>query len=276
MLIHQPGLRVLIAALVLGTADSVPAATEYTDTVPAELARYFAGGGRIFQGLPEGFETLRLPPALEALGSLDQGSMQQVIFRSAGDPGVAASSLAQTFTEQGWLLQTGGDAEALSLCHNQRGQMRISGQAQGGENRVFLTRHTTPCGQAPDQQAAAALSGPALTPEMREWLPSLSPPENLAQDFEMTPFRRVPGSPDEIEAQADIVIDRSVGEVYGWFVQQLRNQGWRPDAEWYGQLSAGGNWLRSRDNGQQVIGTLQLLQMADNRFEMSIRLRQRN
>ena len=123
-----------------------PGTERFEDSIPIELARFFAGGADFYRSLPEQFPELELPPGLEVMGSMDRRDRQQVLFRSALGAEDAERALAQAFVNQGWnLLQgdTGGElpgsGEAISLCHDRLGQVWFNAE-EGVENRVYLRR----------------------------------------------------------------------------------------------------------------------------------------
>ena len=123
-----------------------PEVERFEDSIPIELARFFAGGADFYRTLPEQFPEIEIPLGLEVIGSMDRRDRQQVLFRSQLGAEESERALAQAFVNQGWSVlrgETGGElpgpGEALSLCHDQQGQVWLNGE-EGVENRVYLRR----------------------------------------------------------------------------------------------------------------------------------------
>ena len=187
-------LRPIAGLMALGLAAAVSAAE--LSVVPADLARYFAGGGRMTPELPADFPALTLPEGLSVMGAFERDRRQLVLLRSLPSGIAAQQAIVEDLVARGWVDMTDTRDRAYgfivpavnpvpaSLCHDELGNLQVSGE-DGVENRVYLTR--TGDARGPDELGcaellAARLEGrppfPRREPDTNpfRFLPTLAPP----------------------------------------------------------------------------------------------------
>ena len=187
-------LRPVAGLLALGLAAAVSAAE--LSVVPADLARYLAGGGRMTPELPADFPALTLPEGLSVMGAFDQGRRQLVLLRSLTSGIEAQQAIVADLVARGWIDMTDTRDRAYgfivpavnpvpaSLCHDELGNLQVRGE-DGVENRVYLTR--TGDARGPDELSceemlAARLAGRPPFPRREldsnpfRFLPTLASP----------------------------------------------------------------------------------------------------
>jgi len=79
------------------------------------------------------------------------------------------------------------------------------------------------------------------------------------------------GSGRDMRMTTSIVSDRSPQALVDVLGRQMLEQGWTFDSNWSGRHGAGATWVR--DQGQRAVGTLEIIEGADDDFDVQFRLR---
>lgn len=278
-----------LAFLGLSAVLSVQAA-QFDVSVPVDLARAFAGGGTIYRGLPPDFPSFTLPAGLSVMGSHDLGNFQRVLLRSAPEGGEAQRAIAQALLAEGWTelpaqapaRETGfiipdpgtPRPKPVMLCQDDFGRLEVRGET-GVENRVYLQRFAyepaargTSC-EEHAQNLATPRAPRSSVPPLQPYLPVLAaPPSSLPQ-----PNQSLFGSGSGSSFERDTlvaVVDLSAGELLAHYARQMREQDWEADAEWAGEITAGGTWMRSVENGDRLMAMLLIDRVEEEVFSVKL------
>lgn len=165
-------MRNIILLSLLGATTTLQAATEFPNgLVPADVVGEFAGG-TILSGLPDDFPALLLPPGLDLrlIGSMQRNEYsQQILLRSPLGREALNEALLAALTVQGWVDVSSSSLLGISgllslrLCHNQHGEMTLSGTPVSYGTRLQVSRNVyppqftrTPCSEQQAQMRANA------------------------------------------------------------------------------------------------------------------------
>ncbi|MDP1757431.1 MAG: hypothetical protein Q8L38_08315, partial [Pseudohongiella sp.] len=99
--------RKLLLATLFFLIPLAQADTEFTDTIPLDLAKALLSIGNtisvgIYSDVLDDFPAFEMPSGFNVLGSLDQGVMQRLVLQTDMAAPQARQALLTTLTENGW------------------------------------------------------------------------------------------------------------------------------------------------------------------------------
>ncbi|MDT8397120.1 MAG: hypothetical protein RQ899_00690 [Pseudomonadales bacterium] len=212
------------------------------------------------------------------MGSHDRENVQRVILRSAPESDEAQRAVIQAMVAKGWMelpappgstRETGfiipdnGIPRPVTLCHDDLGRLEVRGYT-GVENRIYLQRfdygaspHRTSCEeQRRNLLAPRSPERPAFNPAIA-FIPALTAPGSSTPFAEGAVLGFVSSGGNRHETGGMVFGGGlSPGELLAHYAGQMREQDWEADAEWTGEMTAGGNWTRSVENGDRLMTTL--------------------
>lgn len=285
------GALVLCVSSMLGAAEQESDPAIFEDSIPIELVRYFAGGEIMYDSLPPGFPPFAVPQGLRVAGGHDFGEGRQtVVLASALSPPEAREALREAFlAEEGWQElenppiglpgifvpreepSSGSGIRGFAsreLCHDEFGMLRF--RSWGIEGMVGLSRSPMDPSRrgatCEEQRERRTRFGALQENPLSGLLPELEPPEG-----EFFPGGRGGGG-DETRASASFRNPAySPGQLAAHFASQLEEQGWRMDARWDGELSAGHSWLREAPGEGSAVAFFNVVERGEGEFELSFR-----
>lgn len=290
----------LISAL--GLSATLNAAVEFSDgLVPAELARVFIGG-TIYRSLPDNFPVPALPPGLDlqVVGSLEQGSNQQVVLHSGRASEAVFADLREAYQAEGW-VDLSLQASRLALCHDQLGSLQVLVSTTGPDaSHIRAIRSILPSGLGPLPGSLTCAQQRAMIEEAANeaapstWFFQLMPVLELPADAEpasqFSPgligrFVSVSSSGSGFEMDNDggfSLADTTMAELQEHFALQLEEQGWTGDSSGLGDTSASSVWYRTVQPPVATGGTaapdlpltgiMTLLSTGDDNYRMLFKL----
>lgn len=295
-----------VAPLLLALAAApLPAATEFEDSVPVELAKLFLGNpgigeATLYRDVMDDFPPFTVPAAFEVLGSLDQVYLQRVILRTDLDADAATAALTAAFTANGWQLidlanfgagQRGGFVSAaqpqlpVQICHDDYGMLQVQVSTSADGKFVNLNRSragmmggsgNVDASMSPCDPARFGMMGP-MGPGARggviAHMPTLVVPEAGDALRSMPSIRGGGGgSPNDWESSTPLASELSLQQLYEHFAPQLIAQGWALDSVGTGSFLATGSFTKTVEGDMELIGILNVLELAENSFDLKFRL----
>lgn len=286
----------------------VNAAEEFDDTIPVELAKTFLNIGNIgnmqdvgiYRDIMEGFPEFAVPENFMVLGSLDQGIMQRVVLETTVEREEAGTLLFEALAENGWIeipvpeitqprgFVPSGASQSyginLNLCHDDLGNMsltvfdneetRLVSLMQ--TNRAMMFNAFQPgCEEQIAQQQNRGMRGMGrMQGGVMEHMPELQMPETEVSRQPMMGFfgGGGGGSTNDWETRANIAIDWDIEDLYRHFEEQVTAQGWAPDSQWSGTISAGGNWTKSPEADLDLAAMLTIVKTGEENYELKLRV----
>lgn len=113
----------------------------------------------------------------------------------------------------------------------------------------------------------------------REHMPRLVLPDSESANARGPALARIggfSGSSDDFETQGRVSGELDLAELNDHFVEQLQAQGWQPDSEWNGDVTAGSNWTYSPEDNLDYIGILTMARRSEAVTELKFRMMTRN
>lgn len=275
---------------------SVMAATEFEDSIPLDVAEAlfdFGVGGRftVYSDIMDGFPVFQLPSEFMVLGSTFYNNSMRVALSTELAEEQAVQTIEDSFASDGWVTMPNFnprrnragfvsanqvEPQYRSICHDQFGQMSISSRPRSPVTfivlslRTSLSRNWTSCAQlrAQQEQQMVMLSGRV---GFQQYMPRLVVPEEANSE-------RSPGfalassssSNNRAESEISLEIDWNMEEVYLYFAEQMQEQDWDLDTESIGSVSASGTWTQSPEDNMNLIGTLNVVNLGENRFQLKL------
>ncbi|MBC53867.1 MAG: hypothetical protein CMQ34_08535 [Gammaproteobacteria bacterium] len=286
------------AFITAGLATTTIAAdTEFTDNIPADLARALLSGAgtatevRIYSDIPDNFPAFALPDGVTVLGSVDQGHNRQVILISEGDGQQQYQALVDSLEQGGFLLlrpmapavpQTGfvsANPQAPSvpaqLCHDTQGLVYLRRHSDADRTFINMTslsenrRGGYSCAamaaQTSNRASPAFFNASTGAGSLHNSIPRLVLPDEASTQSSYRPAF-ISGSSDQAESKIDFSIAWTLPEVYDFFAGQLADQNWIADGQTTGNRVALSAWTRE-ENNQLLLGTLRLVSGDDEGYE---------
>lgn len=286
-----------IAPVLAACAVQVP---PERDSIPRQLAEDLAGG-HIYIDLPDGFPNIALPETITTEGSLDRGVAMTLILKSELSTQIMEEIVRTAMTASNWTSlesrqsqQRGGFVgnntpfqariSSNQFCHDQYGMMSISSRnRQGVYNRLALDWNYSTnmsgltCNQQNEQRQGVMINSNPMA-GLGEQMPVLElPAEDRGVRFR-PPFSssRMSSSSNIMTTQSPLHVDWSMAEINLWFANQLIEQGWKQDASWEGELTAGSTWLKRNDDETELDGLLDMTRIEEDNVHLRFRLSYRN
>jgi len=274
---------VLLASLALST--QLHAATEFPGgVVPMDIVREFSGA-TLYQGLPDDFPPISLPPGLDLrlVASTSENYSQKVVLRTSLSRDALYEQLRSALPAQGWLDIS--LSYLLRFCHDQYGTLSVSvNTSSSGGNRVEVTRSSYPVPLTCSEQQAQAEANAAWSSFYTARFPVLeAPPEALTTN--PSPYILRSGSSSSSGRRIDMnnggsieVPDTSVADLHEYFALQMQDQGWQMDSSANGERGATSVWIMSADAPElsseavDMLVTLSVVHGTGDAYGISIKL----
>lgn len=274
------------------------AANEFEDSIPVDVAEAlfdFGDTGRfaVYSAIVDEFPAFQVPDGFTVLGSAFFMRSMRVALSTNLEIEEAVEVIEKSFLDDDWEAvpifspmpgRTGFvsanqiESRRRSLCHDQFGQLTVTTRAREPENQIVLSmsaglrRSWSTCAQlrAQMEQQMSMMQGRGRM-GFQQYMPRLLMPEegNSGQ----RPAFMLGGtssSSNSAETDVELEIDWSMDEVYSHFADQMLEQEWILDTESTGSLSASSIWTRSPEEGINLIGTLNVLSLGENRFQLKL------
>ncbi len=282
------------------TINIVVADTEFTDSVPLDLVQALLGNTPygepiIYSDLSSSFPDIPIPNSFQLLGSIDRGYGNSAVYRTELTPDQIDSTLAEILlqadyidfelpgmrpAEQGFVQAAANAPRKFNrYCHNSYGFLSHSYVEKKSSGIVTLSTSTLndnrSCEEQLEEQQLTMGPMGRQGSGLEEHLPRMELPETEPVRGAYSPFFRVggySGSRNGIESKADLTIDWSIEEVFTHFSEQIDNQGWVVDTSNIGSTSATGIWTKSHPTEGDLVGTLSVLKVSDESFELKFLL----
>lgn len=236
--------------------------------------------------LPDIAEGFRAPDGFTLIGSgvRGQNSSTVVAYKTTLDAGPALDSLLGFLFDEGWKREitpqsplpeisvAGSPPATAVLCRNgERRNLQV--QEIDGVRYANITGFETMPSRACDaplpQQAIGFGQDPlAAINARRANLPQFSFPDSARMSGE-SPRNNDSSGGNMVSTAARIESPDPVATLARHLASQLVEQGWRGDAEWNGTLSTGSTWTRQGADGQELWGTLEILSLGGNTYDIS-------
>lgn len=234
--------------------------------------------------LPATLSEFRAPAGFTLIGTAVrvESDLTTVAYKTELDRGEAFDALVGAFGAGGWELEeelrpiapvfelsasptTGTicrDGERLSL-----GIRDFDGTRYASIGSVPLDRPRDCHAEDPRMR-----SRPSLPGGVHDYLPLLVFPESTQAANGGALGAGFSGAGDSTRTSARVASPDSAQTLAAHLGAQMVEQGWRQDASWTGNLSAGAVWMRQADDGAAVWGTLDIVGVADDTYEVALRM----
>jgi hypothetical protein len=104
-------------------------------------------------------------------------------------------------------------------------------------------------------------------------LPTLNLPDS-AREPNGNPLGGGAGmSGDNFSTSVQVASPESGANIADHLAGQMVQQGWLEDGRWTGALSAGSTWTRQAADGVQLAGTIEIVDLGDDMFQVGFRMR---
>lgn len=290
-------MRRIILAFLVTTSLSLShtfADTEFQDRVPLDLVKAVLGNTsfgepRLFSDLSSAFPAIALPAQLEIMGSIDRGYGTAAVFSTGlssdeTDTALAASYLAAGYIEfdvpgsrdlgNGFVRTSAIPVQrSTRFCHDSLGFLSHSyaPRTQGGIVTISSnwSNDNRSCVDQLQEQtlAMSRMNGPQRG--LHQYLPRMELPETQTQRIARVGWSN---SNQGLESEAPLNIDWEIDAVFNHISEQISDQDWTIDSENIGTSSATGNWTRSPEPGVDLIGTLTVLKLGEESYELKFQL----
>lgn len=229
----------------------------------------------IRRALPENAAGYRAPAGFTLIGSgvRGQGTGTMVAYRTTLEAGKALDSLLGVLADEGWRRETTAQMQPLvsvagaaptgaMVCRNgERRNLRVQ---DAGEVRYLTISSFTARGWACDAPNPQGFDPMAARNAAMAQMPRFSFPATAR----MAAGSSLPQGNSLASSSARIESPDTAASLARHLARQLAEQGWRADAEWNGALSTGSTWTRSAADGQRYWGTLEILGMGGNVYNI--------
>lgn len=237
----------------------------------------------ISRSMPANVDGFRAPAGFSLIGSAARGQAfpsSVVAYRTALDREKALDSLLGFLAGEGWSRESvaqaqiaavnviGSQSPATTLCRNgERRSVQVQ-EIDGVRYASINGAATIPgraCGVQPPQQTFGGNPRAALD-AAQAIMPRFSFPDTARTNGQPPGGMRFGGN--ENSTSVRIQSPDSAATLASNLARQLREQGWRGDAEWKGSISTGSTWMRSNDAGQAFWGTLEILNLGNGVYDV--------
>lgn len=228
----------------------------------------------IRRALPENAAGYRAPAGFTLIGSSTRGrgTGTVVAYKTTLEAGRAFDSLLGLLADEGWRRETTAQAQPLvsvagaptsaTMCRN--GERRgLQVQDAGDVRYISISGFTTP-GWACDAPNPPGFDPLVARNAAMPYMPRFSFPATAR----MAAGSGLPQGNSLASSSARIESPDTAASLGRHLARQLAEQGWRADAEWNGTLSTGSTWTRSATDGQRYWGTLEILGMGGNVYNI--------
>lgn len=285
-------------------AQPLLAATDFEDDhVPLDLLlgliqNIITGPPQASPGIHDSFPDLVLPDSFTAVGSVEQRDSARTVLRSSLDTEEAVATLVSLFEDHGYtqapvpsagpqtgFVQQQTPPRPVQLCGDDDTSVTVMAGARADYSLVTMSISTpegfsrTFCaqirnaGQA-DPRALLMTSAAGGSLALRNHLPQLLLPEEARQPPRvfLGSGTGSGGSGNRYESRHTLHIDWQLGGVYRYFAGQVDEQGWSPVGELLEDPVSSGHWTRQVDADTRLVGTLMIIELAPETFDLRFQL----
>jgi len=267
--------------------DNVP-----LDLVKAMLGSIPAGEVKIYSDLLSRFPALDMPGGLEIMGSLERNYGMSAFYRTELSSNELEQTLDTSITDVGYVkfeqirahsfsngfILSSAVARPLNnrYCHDTLGNLSYVYNEEEGVVTLSNTYNSDyrSCAEQVEEQAQMnSRAGDVRGSRLQQYLPSMVLPETQRQPH--SPFigrSGYSGSDRDIQVRANLDIDWSIEEAFRHLAEQITEQSWVLDTESVGTSTATGIWTYSPEPGTELLGTLTVLQVSEETFELKFQL----
>ena len=233
--------------------------------------------------LPQSLSGFRAPTGFTLIGTAErvQTETTTVAYMTNLERGDALGALVSAFGADGWELEeeilpvapvftlssapTRGticrDGERLALSIRDNDGTRFANLDSVGSDRPRGCHEEDP----------RMSMRPSMMGGIQEYFPSLTFPESTQAADGGSLGGGFSGAGDSTRTSARIESPDSAQSLSSHLGAQMLEQGWRQDASWSGNLSAGASWMKLEDD-TTVWGTLDIIGVDDDTYEVALRL----
>ncbi len=295
----KPGFVVSLTLTSFAFSPIVSADTDYQSPMPPDIVEalfdsYGDSNFAVYSDIPNGFPAFAVPQGFSVVGSVSQMSTLRVVFETESSEDDAIAAASEAFFAENWIpfplyrpqqQQTGfispqelNLSRAEVLCHDELGHLtlryteRDSGNYLSAGVSLYRSRQVGGCEQQLAMQQDAVGQLPR-TRGLRQYLPRMEIPE--AQSLPR-PVAFISGGSsstgNSVETDGYMKSDEEIDAIYEFFAEQIVEQGWVLDSESVGSRSANGTWTKAEEANLNLIGTLSILDVGDDEFELQFKL----
>lgn len=232
-------------------------------------------------GLPESMAGYRAPPGFELVGTAVRGSgtATTVAFKTALPAEEAFASMILSLQTDGWTIE---EQQRQPQTFNVAGQPVNGVVCRNGERRSVSVqgnadaRYATIASYADQTARACNAEDPRLTrgglgmfENLRSQMPTLSFPATARA---VGGGGGMSGSGETVSTSSRIQSPDSAAQLSEHLATQLASQGWSRDASWDGRLSSGSTWTRQGDVGERYWGTLEIVDLSADNYQVGFML----
>lgn len=292
-------LRYIAVSILVTFCVSISIAdTEFEGSVPLDLVKALLGTTPygepvIYSDLSSAFPDIDVPDELEIMGSIERGYGISAVYSTAISDSEIQSTLNEAYVQAGYIeFELPGMSQARGgfvaanritpqtynrFCHDSQGFLSHSYVEKDRNSIVVITaspaNDNRSCADQLAEQQLAMGRMPGRQRGLHQYLPIMELPETRPRRF--SPFSGIGGyssSGSSIETEANLNIDWDIDEVFNHISEQLIEQQWVVDSQNIGTSSATGSWTRSPEPGTDLIGTLTVLHLGEESFELKFQL----
>lgn len=274
------------------------AANEFEDSIPVDVAEAlfdFGDTGRfaVDSAIMDEFPVFQIPSGFTVLGSAYFMRSMRVALSTNLEIEEAIEAIEESFLNDDWETvptfapmpgRTGFvsanqiESRRRGLCHDQFGQLTVTSRAGEPINQVILSmsadlrRSWGSCAQlrAQMEQQMSMMQGRGRMGFQQHMPRLLMPEEGNSGQRPAVMLGGTSSSSNSAETEVELEINWSMDEVYSYFADQMSEQEWVLDSASTGSLSASSIWTRSPEEDMNLIGTLNVLSMGENRFQLKL------
>jgi hypothetical protein len=240
----------------------------------------------VTRGLPADLADVAVPGGFELIGGAvrDEMGIATVAFKTHLDSDEAFAALLASSEAKGWELEDDTQpfmARVFNLSSGPTtGTICLNGERRSLRVRdVAGNRYATVATQASDRPRDCNAPDPRLA--MRPPMPGLATGE-LPSLYLPESVREPNGNPlgggsgmsgANFSTSVQVASPESGARIADHLAGQMVEQGWLEDGRWTGALSAGSSWTRQAEDGVSLAGTIEIVDLGDDQFHVSFRMR---
>ena len=290
--------NIVVPIFAVTCLSSTFADTEFQGSVPLELVKALLGNTSfgeptIYSDLSSAFPEIDVPNELEIMGSIERGYGIAAVYSTRLTDSQARSALSEAFVQAGYMefelpgmnrVRSGFVASNTiapqaynRFCHDSQGFLSHSYTEKNQRSTVTIAANPASDNRSCADQLAEQLQAMGRMGGRRgglqQYLPIMELPETEPRRY--SPFSGIggySGSRSGIETGASLSIDWEIEEVFNHFSDQISGQEWVVDSQNIGSSSATGSWTHSPEPGTDLIGTLTVLNLGEESFELKFQL----
>lgn len=291
---QRPTLMTLLAATLVSTPP-LWADTEFTDTLPLDLAKALigrtpAGPALFYSDVVDGFPAIDFPTGFEVLGSMVREVQTTVVLASSQSTSEMRDSLTEAFASAGFTefivpvptihyhgfrrVGTTPPRPLPRYCHDSEGDLTLTFLGLSGRNTVRISHAPDTNPQSCEeelQERLQRLSQYQASRGIDQYLPLLMMPAMEPRNSPYGAEMSVGGDGADYYYRARVSLDWSPQEFYEHFSPQMEEQGWQLDSV---NRDEGSNssWTLAPDPDTEIRASLRIVPVDSELTELEIRV----